>query len=65
MVHTMYMPYDATQGRRNVLEHWDWSLHLQMYVLVDLKNMGRNIYKTSTYNKSLRVISIKGTQISF
>ena len=34
---------------------WKISLHLQIYVLVDLKNMGRNIYKTSTYNRNLRV----------
>ena len=34
---------------------WKISLHLQIYVLVDLKNMGRNIYKTSTYNGNLRV----------
>ncbi len=34
---------------------WKISLHLQIYVLVDLKNMGWNIYKTSTYNRNLRV----------
>ena len=33
---------------------WKISLHLQIYVLVDLKNMGRKIYKTSTYNRNLR-----------
>ena len=25
---------------------WKISLHLQIYLLVDLKNIGRNIYKT-------------------
>ena len=34
---------------------WKISLHLQIYVLVDLENMGRNIYKTSTYNRNQRV----------
>ena len=34
------------------------SLHLQIYVLVDLKNMCWNIYKTSTYNRNLRVIGL-------
>ena len=32
-----------------------FSLHLQIFVLVDLKSMNENIYKTSTYNKNLRV----------
>ena len=31
------------------------SLHLQIYILVDLKDMSRNIYKTSMYNRNLRV----------
>ena len=36
---------------------WKISLYLQIYLLVDLKNMGWNIYKTSTYNrKSGRVV---------
>ena len=35
------------------------SLHLQMYVLVDLKNMSWNVYKTSTYNRNLRVEFLK------
>ena len=34
---------------------WKNSLHLQIYVLVDLKDMDRNIYMTSTYNMNLRV----------
>ena len=34
---------------------WKISHHLQIYILFDLKNMGRKIYKTSTYNRNLRV----------
>ena len=32
---------------------WKISLHLQIYILVDLKIMGWNIYKTSMYNRNL------------
>ena len=28
-----------------------------LYLLVDLKNMGWNIYKTSSYNRNLRVLT--------
>ena len=31
------------------------SLHLQIYIMLDLKNMSGNIHKTSTYNRNLRV----------
>ena len=34
---------------------WNVSLHLQKYILVDPKSMDRNIYKTRTYNRNLRV----------
>ena len=35
---------------------WKISLHLQIYVQVNLKNMNGNFYKTSSYNRNLRVI---------
>ena len=34
---------------------WKISFHLQIYVLVDLNNLSQNIYKTSMYNRNLRV----------
>ena len=41
--------------------HTDWkiSLHTPDHILVDLKNMDRNIYKTSTYNMNVRVSSTR------
>ena len=46
---------------------WKISLHLQIFLLVDLTNMGRNIYKTSKYNRNLRVnqINISCEQMEF